>query len=97
MKEALPMGNMNQIHQYARALLTQKQNREAYEAFKINYDKYPGQFTTIMGMVRGYSAIGDYKTALSYAEKAKSLSPNVANTNSIDKMIGLLKEGKDVN
>lgn len=97
MKEALPLGNMNQIHQYARALLAQKQNREAFEAFKINYDKYPGQFTTLMGMIRGYSAIGDYKTALSYAEKAKPLSPNATNTNNIDKMIGLLREGKDVN
>jgi hypothetical protein len=97
MKDALPMGNMNQVHQYARSLLAQKQNREAYEAFKMNYDKYPGQFTTTMGLMRGYSAIGDYKMALSYAEKAKPLSPNAANTNNLDKMIGLLKEGKDVN
>lgn len=97
MKEALPLGNMNEIHQYARALLTGKQNTEALEVFKLNYEKFPGQFTTLMGLVRGYSANGDYQKALNYAEKALALAPNPANKNSIEKMISQLKEGKDVN
>ncbi len=97
MKEALPLGNMNEIHQYGRSLLTQKQYKEALDVFKMNYEKNPGQFTTIMGLVRGYSANSDYKKALEFAEKALPLSPNPANTNSIQKMIGQLKEGKDVN
>jgi hypothetical protein len=97
MQEALPMGNMNQIHQYARNLLTNKQGKQALEVFTLNYNKYPNQFTTLMGMMRGNSAIGDYKKALEFAEKALPLAPNPANKNNIDRFIVLLKEGKDIN
>jgi len=97
MKEAVPLGNMNQIHQHGRSLLAQKQNKEALEVFKTNFEKNPNQFTTLMGVVRGYSGVGDYKKALEYAEKAVPLAPNAANKSNLEKMIGLLKEGKDVN
>lgn len=59
MKEGVPLGNMNQIHQYGRSLLTQKQNKEAREVFTTNFEKNPNQFTTLMGVVRGYLAMGD--------------------------------------
>lgn len=97
MKEALPLGTMNQLHQYGRSLLIAKQNKAALDVFKINYDKYPGQFTTLVGLMRGYSANGDYSKALEYAEKALPLSPNLPNTNNIKNMISLLKQGKDIN
>ena len=97
MKEAVPLGTMPQIHQYGRALLGMKKNKEAFEVFKMNYDKYPDEFTTKMGMIRGYSAIGDFKKALEIAEKAITQAPNQANRSNLEKMMGLLKEGKDVN
>jgi hypothetical protein len=97
MKEAVPMGTMNQIHQYGRQLLTNKKTKEALAVFQVNYQKYPDQFTTLMGLMRGYSGVGDYSKALEYAQKAQPLAPNPANKNNIDKLIGLLKEGKDVN
>src|SRR5690349_9737479 len=55
MKEALPMGTVQQLHTYARQLLQQKKSKEAFEVFKINFDKNPNEFTTQVGMVRGYS------------------------------------------
>lgn len=97
MKKALPMGNMQQIHQYARGLLQQKKNKEALEVFKLNAEKNPNQFTTTMGLVRGYSAIGDYKTALKYANQALSLAGTAQNKTFVQGMIDKLKEGKDVN
>ncbi len=97
MKEALPIGTMAQIHQYGRALLTQKLNKDALEVFKLNYEKNPDQFTTLMGLARGYSGVGDYKKALEYMEKAAPMAPNPANKANIDKMMGLLREGKDIN
>ncbi|HUR12302.1 MAG TPA: DUF2911 domain-containing protein [Flavitalea sp.] len=97
MKEAMPLANMNQLHAYARQLLQQKRNKEAYEVFKKNYDKYPNQFTTNMGMVRGYSAIGNYKKSLEFAQKALPQAPDKLNKDNIEKMIVTLKEGKDVN
>ena len=97
MKEALPLGSMLELHQYGRQLITDKKPKEALEVFKMNAQKNPGQFTTYMGLVRGYSANGDYKNALKYAKLAQPLAPNKPNKDAVDKMIQTLNEGKDVN
>lgn len=97
MKDALNMGNMNQVHQYARQLLQQKKNTEALEIFKLNLQKNPGQFTPLLGMARAYSAVGDYKKALEMAEKALPLAPPGANKTFVERALALLKEGKDIN
>ena len=97
MKKSLPLANMNEIHQYARQLLAQKKSKEALDVFKMNYDKNPNQFTTLMGLTRGYSANGDYKNALKYAEQALPLAPNAQNKSNVQTMIGKLQQGKDVN
>lgn len=97
MKNALPNASMFEVHQYGRTLLTQKKSKEALEVFKSNYQKNPNQFTTLMGLVRGYSANGDYKAALEYANKALPLAPDTNNKNNVTTMIDKLKSGKDVN
>ena len=88
---------MVQIHQYGRTLITLKQPKDAMDVFKYNYDKYPNQFTTLMGLTRGYSANGDYKTALKYANQALPLAPDANNKNSVLTIIDKLKDGKDIN
>lgn len=97
MKKSLAFGNMFEIHQYGRTLLVQKKNKEALEVFRKNFDKHPGQFTTLVGLARGYSAIGDYKNALKYANQALPLAPEGPNKTNIEAMIQKLKEGKDGN
>jgi Protein of unknown function (DUF2911) len=97
MKDALPLAQMNEVHQYARQLLVQKKNQDAFNAFKLNYDKHPNEFTTNMGMARGYSAMGDYKKALTYAQKAQPQAPDQPNKANVDKMIATLQQGKDIN
>ena len=97
MKEALPLGQMTEVHQYARQLLMQKKAKDAFDAFKLNYDKHPGEFTTNMGMARGYSAMGDYKKALAFLQKAQSQAPDKANKDNIEKFIPMLQQGKDIN
>ena len=97
MKKSLPLGTMQDIHQYGRQLLGLKKNKEALEVFKANFQKYPNQFTTLMGMVRGSSANADYKSALKYAQQALPLAPDTNNKNNVEGMIKKLQEGKDVN
>ncbi len=97
MKIALPMGSMTQIHNYARGLLQEKRNKEAFEVFKMNNDKNPNTFTTNMGMTRGYAAIGNLKKALEYAEKALPQAPDGGNRVAVEGIIANLKEGKDIN
>lgn len=97
MKQALPLGSMTELHQYGRQLIQGKMYKEALDVFKMNYDKNPNQFTTLMGLTRGYSANGDYKTALKYATQALPLAPNQLNKTNVETIIDKLKNGKDVN
>ena len=97
MQKALPFGSMQEVHQYGRQLLGLKMYKEAFQVFKTNYDNYPGQFTTLMGLTRGYSGTGDFKNALKYATMALPLAPDTNNRNNVQTMIDKLKEGKDVN
>ena len=97
MKAALPMGSMQQLHNYARQLLQQKKAKEAMEVFQVNYKKNPNEFTTLVGMTRGYSATGDYKNALKFAQMALPLSPPGPNKANVETMIEKLKKGEDVN
>lgn len=97
LKKALPFASMQEVHQYGRQLIGLKKNKEALEVFKQNYEKYKDQFTTLVGLARGYSANGDYKNALKFATKALPLAIDQQNKTSVTAMIEKLKEGKDVN
>jgi tetratricopeptide (TPR) repeat protein len=97
MKKAIPLGSMTDIHQYGRQLLSLKQPKEALDVFKMNFDKNPNQFTTCMGLARGYSANGDFKNALKYANQALPMAPDEQNKKAVQGIIEKLKEGKDVN
>lgn len=97
MKLALPMGSVQELHAYGRELLQQKRTKDALDVFQVNYKKNPNQFTTVMGLVRGYSANGDYKNALKFAQMALLLSPPGANKTNVENMIEKLKKGQDVN
>jgi Flp pilus assembly protein TadD len=97
MKKALPYGEMGELHQYARQLIGQKKSKEAFQVFKTNYDKHPDIYTTNMGMARGYSAVGDYKKALTYAQKAQVQAPNQPNKVAVANAIKTLQDGKDFN
>ena len=97
MKEALPLGTMEQLHSYARQLVMQQKSKEAFEVFKLNHDKHPNQFMTLVGMARGYSAIGDYKKATSFAQKALPVATDKNNKDSVEAMVKKLQEGKDIN
>jgi len=97
MKKALPYASVFELHQYGRQLLAQKKNKEALEIFKMNYDKNPNEFTTLMGLTRGYAANGDNKTALKYANMAMPLAPDAQNKSNVQNIIQKLQDGKDIN
>lgn len=97
MKQALPIGSMQDIHLYGRQLLKEKKPVEALVVFKMNAQKTPNVFTTNMGLARGYSANGNFKNALKYAILALSLAPDKGNKDATQDMIEKLKAGKDIN
>lgn len=97
LKAALPIGTVQDLHQYGRQLLSQKRNAEALDVFKMNHAKNPNQFTTLVGLARGYSGTGDFKNALKYMTQALPLAPNDLNKKSVEGMIEKLKNKQDVN
>lgn len=97
MKKILPVGSMFDLHQYGRQLIGLKMFADALDVFKMNFEKHPNEFTTLVGMLRGHSATGDFKTALKFANQALPLAPDPANKINVESMIKKLKEGKDVN
>jgi tetratricopeptide (TPR) repeat protein len=97
MKKAMPLGNMQQVHQYGRQLIARKKFKEALEIFKLNYQKNPNQFTTTMGMARGYSGVGDFTNASKFANMALAQAPDQGTKTFVQDLIEKLKEKKDIN
>lgn len=99
MKEAinLPDATAAQITGYGRTLIGQKRNQEAIAIFETNLKRYPKEVIAQMGMARGYSAVGDSKKALKFAQEAYKLETNAANKTTIDGMIKKLEKGEAIN
>jgi hypothetical protein len=96
MKKAFPMATLLQLNAYARTLARQKKLKEAFEVYKMNYDKYPDDIYTRIGMVRGYAALGNTKEALKYADKAMALADDGNTKSYVNKLISDVKAGKDI-
>lgn len=97
MKTAMPLASVTELHQYGRQLIGEKKPQEALAVFKMNAARNPKQFTTYVGLARGYSAVGDYKSALKYAQLALPLAPESLNKGNVEMMIQKLSAGKDIN
>ena len=97
LKAAMPLATMQELHNYGRQLLRDKKPVQALEAFKLNAQKNPNVFTTNMGLMRGYSANGDFKNALKYAKAAQPQATDKTNKDAIEGFIKMLSEGKDIN
>lgn len=97
MEEAIPLGNVMDLHNYGRTLLNMKENDEALKVFRLNYEKNPNVFTTNVGLARGYSALGNYKKALAYMKAALRQAPDNMNKTSVEGMIKKLEAKQDVN
>lgn len=99
MDEALKLGSALDVHQYARRLLAMHSNARALEAFKLNARLHPDVWPVNYGLARGYSAVGDYKSALQALLKAQSQVPpgDAANAAAVMLNIEKLKRGQDIN
>jgi len=97
MTEALTIATANQYTAYGRILITQKRVDKAIEVFIASQKRYGDVFAVNNGLMSGYSAKGDFKKAITYAEKAMVQSTGDAAKKQIEGYIAKLKEGKDIN
>jgi hypothetical protein len=97
MKEAMKVGSMIDLHQYGKSLIAKNRKMEALDVFTLNAKNHPKDFTTYVGLARGYSATGDFKKAIVNAKAALPLAPNDMNKQSVEGMIKKLETQKDIN
>jgi len=96
MKQALSFVDDFQGYVYGCTLVSAKRPQEAFGVFKMIYDKYPNTLFTNVGMATGYSALGNYKKALTFALKALPQAKG-GNKIEIERNIKDLQNGKDMN
>ena len=95
--KALAMGSAIEVHQYARQLLQKGNKAEAVRVWKLNAKVHPNAWPVNVGLMRAYSAEGNYKEALKYAKLALPQAPDPQNKKSLEDAIKKLQDGKDVN
>lgn len=89
-----PTASSFAIHQYGRQLLAEKKTQEALEIFKLNAERNGDAWPVNVGLARGYMAVGDYKKAAEYAQKAVAQAPDSVNKQNLEAMAKTLAEGK---
>jgi len=99
MKEAinLPDATAGQIVGYGRSLITAKREKESIPVFELANKRFPGNSTALMGMARGYSAMGDAKKALKFAQDALKVEATPNGKSTIEGMIKKLEKGEPIN
>lgn len=97
MNEALLIATANQYTAYSKILISQKRADKALEVLLASQKRYGDIFGVNSGLVNGYSAKGDFKNAIRYAQKALAQAPNDAAKKTLEDQLAKLKEGKDIN
>ena len=75
-KKALELASPLQIHQYARQLLGEKRNEEAYAVFRENAKKHPDQWFVHTGLARMYSAQSKFDDAAKEMKLSVAAAPD---------------------
>ena len=96
MNETLVFANPGQYLAYGRSLITAKRLDRSLEIFNASQKKFGDIFQVNAGFMSYYSAKGDFKKSLEYANKALTQAPDPAKP-AINASIAKLKEGKDIN
>ena len=96
MNEALVFANAGQYLNYGRSLITAKRLDRALEVFNASQKKNGDVLQVNGGFMSYYSAKGDFKKALDYANKALAQAPEPQKA-AVNGLIAKLKEGKDIN
>jgi hypothetical protein len=94
MKAAMENASAQELHSYGRQLMNEKKLTEAFEVFQKNFTKNKGAWPTNAGMMRIYSAMGNYKKALEHAKAALPQAQDEPTKKFLENAIKTLEQGK---
>jgi tetratricopeptide (TPR) repeat protein len=92
-----PTASPFDFHQYGRQLIAEKKYQEALAVFKLSAERNGDAWPVHVGLARGYSGVGDVKTALEHARKALEQAPDPLNRDSLQAMVKTLAAGQPIN
>jgi len=95
-KKALALAAPLQLHQYARQLLGEKRNEEAYAVFRENAKKHPDQWFVHTGLARMYSAQNKFDDATKEMKLSVAAAPDDQKTY-LDGLEKRLEAKQDIN
>jgi tetratricopeptide (TPR) repeat protein len=95
-KKALEFGTPLQIHEFARELLSEKRDEEAFAIFRENAAKYPSQWVVHEGLARMYSGQGKFGDAEKEIQAALAAAPD-SQKNSLESLMKRLKAKQNIN
>ncbi len=96
MKKAIPMATPLQLLMYGSSLNKMKNHQEAFNIFKMNYEKNPKDNYANLGMVMGYYFLENKKEAIKYAEKGKEVTTDPNWKSYFDSLINDMNAGKEI-
>ena len=96
MNAALEKASAQELHGYGRQLISENKLTEALDVFQKNYTKNKGAWPTNAGMMRIYSAMGNYKKALEHARAALPQAPDEPTKKFLQAAINNLESGKPI-
>ncbi len=92
----LPTTDANDYYAYGTQLIRQGKIDQAMSVYERLRTKWPDHWLTAHGLARGYSAKGDYQSAMKYERKALNKAPEV-NKGFMEWAIEKLEKGTDFN
>ncbi len=97
MNEALAIGSVFEIYQYAATLLKEGKHKEALHTFEFNAEKFPDEWPVNYGLATAYSAMEDYKAATKYINLEIKNNANERRASFLNQKLELLKKGEGIN
>jgi tetratricopeptide (TPR) repeat protein len=95
-KKAVDLANPQQLHQFARQLMGEKRNEEAYAVWRENAKKHPDQWFVHAGLARMYSAQSKFDDAAKEMKLALAGAPDNQKSY-VDGLVKQLESKKDIN
>ncbi|MBC7921606.1 MAG: DUF2911 domain-containing protein [Ferruginibacter sp.] len=95
-QKALPMATSVQLLTYGSNLNKMKKHQQAFDIFKMNYDKNPKEGYANLGMVMGYYFLDNKREAIKYAEKGKETADDPNWKNYFVTLINDMNAGKAI-
>jgi hypothetical protein len=96
MKVAFPKGTVQDIFGYGSKLMRMKKYKQAFDAFKLDYDKAPKEVLTNFGLAKGYAGMGDKTSAIKYADDCIQMTNDPGTKAYIGRFKQSVTDGKDV-